>query len=1214
MKRLLQIFAASLLTLLGMAAASAQTEVVVTPRLSNPAAVTVGVDFNLTSDWLITSTPVEKSLTSTGTPVWSLNTVAVRSVTSVPPMVRKVTLSYRLGAVAPGTTGQILWKFNGQVSNESSFTIPAIPPVEPIGAEATITINSITASTTGSFGTTAKVQLAFKEYASITSQKTPVKDGNRFILEATATRSAVIQIFPPPPLPTAVLNLSLGTVAAGEYTAVFKLNGTTLAEKPFTIAALPPPVAATVTSTFETTNSGTVATVRMVLPDPYYDLTAPGTPVIAGTLIKINATLSRIDTLVALPSPKVIERSYPLGILAPGTWFFQYSINGGLKLSQTFRVEGAPPTPPAPLQLAFVEIRPAAAAGAGQVAEVGVIVSDPALTITDWGAVRREGTRFTASLATGPRPVINPVVPAGLDGADGELNDNPLLQAQAFVAAPGEAAAGAVPLRIERFRYDLGLLEPGTYAFELRHGEKSIGVRQFRIQPVPPPPGPVVAEIGLFKTSATPWSATVRMVLPAGQTVTDWGTVKQDASQFKVSLTIGPAPGPADPANGAVGRLLESFTYSLGNPTAGTYTFAVCQGENQLALRPFVVAATPPPPPPVQPRLAFIEIKQGDASTAAEVGLTLPQPGYDVASWGEISREDNKLKATVRLNVAAVTPAVVLPPKLERHVYSLGILPAGEYKLMICYQTDAMNAPAVLGARAFNVGTPPPPPPVEPLPIIAFLAPGANDQGSFIDLGLAWPVPGFAVTDWGMPVQEKNVFKTTLVIGKPVAPAAGVVPGAPGGEANLIPADGNINEGMVAPAREIGGWPTSLVRHRYLLGRLPAGDYQFAVAVGSKVLAQRPFTVRESVLPKPYVTAAAEPMRRPGTMPAPFSLTFTARAGWPADPTTGVVTIKGPGNFSTTATRLSGGIISLDSLGITAMGQYEWLPPGGAWDTADNGRYEIFIDPAAVKDRQGQSPVNPVGQLWVQVLPPPPPALKAEVTASMTDGQWTADVSFANTSGWWQADWGTVKPRGPVFFAEAVLTTPPPGSEVPVPSAFQHRYVLGELKPGQYSFVFRSSAGHIGQAVISVPGVEPPTPFDAWKFNVLGAAAWSPAASDDASDADGDGQSILAEYALGGNPSEGDRPEYRAEMVAGPAGHPHLALAFRRSLGSESSVRTIVEMSSNLRDWLPAGDLVAVTEGPPDADGTRWVTACQNTPLANSRYPYLRLRFEKTGN
>ena len=1212
MKRLLQTLAASLLTLLGPTSACAQTDVEITPRFPNQAAVTIEVTCNLTSDWQITSTPFEKSATAAGTPVWSLNTVAVRSVTAIPVTVRKVTLSYAIGEVTPGTTGRILWKFNGQTHKESHFTAPGTHN-ESVAAAATITVNTDPSSHSGPI---AKVHLDFKEHAMITSQKAPVKDGTRFILEATATRLVVIQIFPLPPLPGADLVFTPGAVAAGEYTAVFKLNGVILAEKAFTVTHPPPAMEATLTGTIETTSTGTLAKVRLVLPDPYFGMSDPGSPLKSGNLIKINATLTPINTLVALPSPKIIEENYPLGVLPPGTYSFQYYINNSLKLSRTFLVEGHPP---APLQLAFVEVRPAPGGG-GQVAEIGVIVSDPTLTVINWGTARREGTRFSATLTTGPRPATGPVVPSGLDGADGELAHNPLIQAQAFMASPGDPAAGAMAVRIERFRYELGVLETGSYEFEVLTGGKPVGLRAFKIHPTPPPPVPVIASIGIFKTFPGPWEATVHVVLPPGQSVTNWGEARQDGKQFKVSLTIGPAAAINADAATAAGRSVEKFTYSLGNPAEGNYFLVVCQGENQLALRPFVIGALPPPPVPSQPRLAFIEIKQGDASTAAEVGVMLPQPGYSITSWGGIIREGNTLKATVQIKADEIVPAIILPPKLERHAYSLGTLPAGEYKLTLSYQTTAGKEPTLLGARTFVVGPPPPPPPVDPVPIIAFLVEGVNEQGSFIDLGLAWPNPGMAVTDWGTPVRETNAFRTTLVIGKSLSPVAGVANGSPiaaAAEINLIPADGNINAAMVDPAREIGGWPTSLVRHRYPLGLLPAGDYQFAVAVGSKILAQRAFTVREAVLPKPFVTTSAEPVRRAGTTPTPFALTFTARGGWTADPTAGKVTVKGPRDFTAPATRLSGGIISLDPLGTIAKAQYELTPPGGAWDPGDNGRYDIFIDPAMVKDRQGQSPLNPAGQLLVQILPvspPAPPALKVEVVAAMADGQWTVDVSFPNTGGWWQADWGTVKPRSLVFFAEAKLTTPPAGSLPPVPAMFSHRYPLGELKPGSYSFVFHSSAGHTGQALLTVPGVEPPSPFETWKFNAFGAAAWSSAASDDTADVDGDGQSTLAEFALGGDPRHGDSPDYRAEIVAGPTGAPHLALVFRRSHGSETSVAALVEMSSNMKDWLPAGHQVGIITGPPEADGTQPVTARQTAPLSLSRYPYLRLRFAKLPN
>ncbi len=1090
MKSHFHVFFTALLMILGLSHASAQTELKVTPLLSNPAAIAADVQFILTSDWQVTGTAVTKTTSAAGVPLWTMDAKTERSLIAIPPTPLKVNLRYELGAMAPGTTGRLLWKLNGKTYSESNFTVPKPDPGPDINAR--------------------------------------------------------------------------------------------------------------VTSGFISNDKGTTAHVKIVLPNPYFAMTDPGKPIISGDIIRINATMVPIATLVALPSPKIIEQDYDLGSLAPGIYTFKFAAtlpgNPDQTLQTSFRVAGSPA---APVQLAFVEVQKSApsATGATWSADLGVVLTDPAQTITSWGDPKLDGKKFTVNLTTGPRPTNDPLDDGGLAG-------NPVLQGQAFVELAGDAIRGGIPFRIVRHRYDLGALADGTYQFEVSVAGKSIGVREFKTHSTPIPPGPLVAGIGISKTSAGPWEATVRLVVPPGQTVVDWGAVKQDGSQFKVSLKLGPDPAAGGDIPGLPPvRSLQSHTYPLGVPANGTYSFAVCQGDNQLALSQFRVETTPPPPLN-QPGLAFIEIKQGPASAAAEVGVLLPQPGYSITSWGEVTRDGRHLKANVMVKVDEVIAAVVLPPSLERHLYSLGSLEAGEYKLTICYQTAKTPEPKVLGARSFSIRDTPPPP-GDPLPLVACLADGwTNEQGFYIDLCLAWPQPGLMIRDWGNPVLDGNSFKATLVTGKQ---GPGIVIGA-GGDAH------DPNAGLPDPVREIGGWPTHLEKHRYQLGKLRPGVYKFVICIGSQVLASHLLTVRDDPSSKPLVSLMVEAVRMESKTPAPFTLTFTARTGWPVDPTLGKVTVKGPRDFQATAKRLSGGIISMDPLGILARGEYEITPPGDAWDAADNGRYEIFIDPAVVKDRQGQSPVNPVGTLLVQILPtppPPPPALKVDVEVAMADGKWRADVSFANTGGWWQAEWGHVKPRGSVHFAEATLTVPPPFVKVALPDAFSHTYELGELKPGFYSFLFLSSAGHIGQTTIKVPGVASPSPLDDWKFNLFGAPAMAMPASDDWADEDQDCQPTLAEYALGSHPLQPDAAPYRAEIQSGPDGAGHLALVYQRALGSESSVDCLVELSSNLKDWQPGGSLLTTTVGTPNPDGTQSVCACQTAPLALSRYPFMRLRFQK---
>ncbi len=264
MKRLLHACASLLFALLGLNSVHAQSDVIVTPQTANPAAVIAGVTFTLTTDFEVASTDVSKSTSSTGMPVWTLSATTVRSPVAIPPTPRKVNLTYQLGAIIPGTTGRIIWKLNGRAYSESNFTVP--PAGVPISAAAVITVDPVPTAAL------AKVQIAFREYAAITGQKEAFQEGNRIILEASAERVAVIQIFPQPPLPVASLNFNLGPQAAGDYTAVFKFNGRILAEKVFRIANPAPPVAATVTSTFGVGRATRVlirervALMRMVLP------------------------------------------------------------------------------------------------------------------------------------------------------------------------------------------------------------------------------------------------------------------------------------------------------------------------------------------------------------------------------------------------------------------------------------------------------------------------------------------------------------------------------------------------------------------------------------------------------------------------------------------------------------------------------------------------------------------------------------------------------------------------------------------------------------------------------------------------------------------------------------------------------------------------------------------------------------------------------------
>jgi len=223
---------------------------------------------------------------------------------------------------------------------------------------------------------------------------------------------------------------------------------------------------------------------------------------------------------------------------------------------------------------------------------------------------------------------------------------------------------------------------------------------------------------------------------------------------------------------------------------------------------------------------------------------------------------------------------------------------------------------------------------------VAFLAAGRDNTGSFGDLGLVFPCPGQEVKNWGTPTREGGAFKTTLTLEKcdPAHPPVDLpVPPV------VVPDVGVVNvrvgeplpgaNGPAAPA-ELGGWPVKPVVHRYPLGLLEPGEYSFAVCVGDKVLARRAFRVRPPTeVPPPVATVRVEPIRAAKDTAHPFRILFDAVAGWPGDPTMTTVTVTGPDGTGQVATRISGGIISLDPLGRVAEGVYTVAAPGsgGQW-------------------------------------------------------------------------------------------------------------------------------------------------------------------------------------------------------------------------------------------------------------------------------------------
>ena len=1170
--------------------------------------------------------PVTKDATGRFVLDATVDPVAVPQAAPMPAF-PKFDFLYALGAVNPGTYA-VVFRMNGTTFKEATFTInpPPPPTIHLLSLQAGVPVPG------GPARAVAQVSVPSTSpplvWTGSVSEGANVFSGAvSFDTAAAAPAAGTIST-----MRTETHEFPLGTLPAGSYGFVLRSGTVALGQVPFQVAPTPATDPRLVSMGVQVAATGRFGIVTLAVPATQ-PAVAWGQIVRDGLALTADASYS--TTVPPASAAGTLERmetfSYPLTATEPGTYAFVFKF-ASRELARRPFVISAPPPPPQP-SLAFAEARMNTAAG-GYVLEVGILVPQAGRTITNWGALSADGRTFRASMTTGDVVVTPPV-------AGEEMAGDPVFQSQGFVVAAGDPTpGGVVPIMVARHTYPLPAIEPGECAFEATVDGKPAGKRNFVIAPLPPPPLPVVGAMEISKTAAGSWNAKVTVILPKpDQLVADWGSVTATGNSLSAGITIGTAvvPAGADPvstvapdiaANGGAvlpaPRPVFTHSYDLGTLADGDYSFALRLGDKQLAVRFFRVSATPPPPPPIGPRLAFIEIKQGDASTAAEVGILLP-PGRTVTGWGDVAKDGNTLKvtATVGLSTVAANTASVLA-LVERHVYSLGTLDAGEYKLTVCWQdATATIPPAVLGARTFQIGaTPPLPPGPGRLPLVAFLEAGKDSAGSFVDLGLVFPSPGQEVKNWGTPVRDGSAFKTALTLG-PVDPnQTPVVAPAPA----AVAADGgvvNVRLGEPLPSAtgptapvELGGWPVKPVVHRYPLGQLAAGQYTFAVCLGDKVLARRTFWVRPPALvPPPVATVRVEPIRAAKAAAHPFRITFTAAAGWQGDPTLAKVTVAAPNGTTTEATRVSGGIVSTDALGRLAEAIYTVAAPGTGWDSAANGLYKICLDLSAVKDNQGRTLAEPcVGGFSVNIapLPPiPPTELKAEISVTMLDGKWQAAVSFENTGNWFQADWNTVKVLGTSFLAYARLSPLPTGSLAPIPASFSHTYDLGELKPGSYLFVFRSSAGHAARATVDVAGVEPPTALDQWKFNVFGAAYIDSGAAGDLDDPDKSGVPTLVQFALGGDPARGVRPEIKPGIVM-ENGVPKLALHFRRPAGSRPSADCQIEVSADMVHWFPAGDTVDLKPSVFDIDGSEAVCALQKSPLGVSQWPFMRIRVVHT--
>ncbi|MBY0514122.1 MAG: right-handed parallel beta-helix repeat-containing protein, partial [Gemmataceae bacterium] len=100
----------------------------------------------------------------------------------------------------------------------------------------------------------------------------------------------------------------------------------------------------------------------------------------------------------------------------------------------------------------------------------------------------------------------------------------------------------------------------------------------------------------------------------------------------------------------------------------------------------------------------------------------------------------------------------------------------------------------------------------------------------------------------------------------------------------------------------------------------------------------------------PFAQATAANVTVPGPSPNTFTVTYTAAGGALINVGslgTGDVNLTGPGGYNVTPTFVSA-FPNVSSPAVTAT--YSFVPPGGAWDAADNGTYTVAMNANQVFD------------------------------------------------------------------------------------------------------------------------------------------------------------------------------------------------------------------------------------------------------------------------
>lgn len=821
-----------------------------------------------------------------------------------------------------------------------------------------------------------------------------------------------------------------------------------------------------------------------------------------------------------------------------------------------------PVAPPLPAQTR-IAVHVDAASGASA-ARVTLVFPHNGFAVTDWGAPEREGNRIGVDVTVERRPGMLPVVT--------EFSH----------------------------RYDLGVLAPGDYGFEVSASGEPLAGEKFTVPegPVPPPVPPASAR--LWVTVFDDGTAVARVEVAfsePGYRVVDWGEPTRRGNYFSIrakAARIAERPGPAD-TNTMV--LVAGHSYPLwpGPLPPGDYKLEFFLNTASLAASAFHVPGhggsvalhagplTKPGQPTHPVRVVYRHPEGIETDSLSDRNIRVVGPdGYDrhatFEGWIPLKGGGTEVEteATEGLEGVVATYLVHAPGRVwtsrDNGIYAV-LLTDGTVR------TGGGGAFAGRRLGRFEVKIS-----ADPVPWITFHSlrvgkisgsgeiTAETDRGEYgAKLTLLVGSTGIDI-DWGDVHREGNRFWVD-VEGRH---------------------DSEVSLPVVTPRS-----------HLYRMGSLEAGRYLFQVFAHGRHIGGKRFSVSPENLPMARVIARDIKEATPD--PHLFQIRYHSPHGMDMESIRRAgIRVRGPHGYAKSAR-----LLSLDTF-ATAEGRrfvqatHAVDPPRGGWTARANGTYGVFVPDFTIRDMAGHFVAGGrAGGFAVMIRPAPPsddrPRLDLE-TEEDSDGVILAHLRFLpGASGWAVTHWGEeVHMKGFAFLARAEIDENPSIRAV----EFRHTYRLGRLSPGVYRFVWYGSNGFVSRHLFRVEGDDLARPFQRWRdaYSRFAGERGHPYPEDTLE------SEWLFHYAFSGNPGHSfgrESPSPRFERGGDGAGR--FVLEYTEEPFAVDVERG-VELSADLRAWVDAAGMVRLRELRENLDGSRTRVLEIRAEEDGSAYRFVRLR------